>query len=74
MDTVGVAVVGRNIDARTWHLPGWQEPLTLAADAGERAMRLAIASARVPQRIRMGASWLKDQAAKVAATPWAPRA
>ena len=67
----GRVVLGHDLDARRWTLPGLG-PVEVRRGADVAAMRIALALAVSPRRVRLGASWIKDAAGKV--TPCIPAA
>ena len=67
----GRVVLGHDLDARWWTLPGLGT-VRVRRCAAMTAMRMALALAVSPRRVRLGASWVKDTAGKV--TPCVPAA
>jgi hypothetical protein len=66
LQELGWAVVGQDIYAPYWHLPGWKAWRQVPQGAGERAMRLALHVLHLAQRIRVGTTWIKGNEGEVA--------
>jgi hypothetical protein len=60
----GRILLGHDLNARRWHLPGLGK-VRVPRRAGLAALRLSLALAVSPRRVRVGAAWVKDAAGRV---------